>query len=330
MIYKILGVTILPAVGQGTMGISSYDTIKLGIKCGMRLIDTAETYGGGRSEELVGQAVKKCRKNIFISTKISPEHLSPKNVLRACEGSLLRLQTDYIDLYQVHWPNPTVPLEETLRTMEKLVTAGKVRYIGVSNFSLKRLKLAREICQTITSIQVEYNLFDRTIEEDILPYCEQENLAILAYSPLDYGRVSGDRVIQEIAKKYNKTDAQIALNWLVSKSPVIAIPRSNNSHHIKENASAADFDLDKGDIKLINQTSPQPCSIPTDMIKVDRSGLFVPSAEELAKDIQNGETIKPIRVVREGECFRLVEGNLRYWAWVIAHNGKVPIRVLIR
>lgn len=355
--YKQLGKTDtrVPAIGQGTMGIGGYftedsirddaylDALRLGIECGMTLIDTAEAYGAGHSEKLVGRAVKDCRKDVFIATKVSPEHLTCDSVLKSAEGSLSRLQTDYIDLYQVHWPNPTVPLEETLRAMEKLVTDGKVRYVGISNFSLKQLKAANRMFRDgITSIQIEYNLFDRTVEKDILPYCEQEKISVIAYSPLDQGRVlSGSdkiRVMQELAEKYNKTVAQVVLRWLVSKPPVVAIPKATGTNHIKENASATDFNLAEHDIELISQTFTQPgISIQTDRIKVDRNGLdkFVPSPDDLAKDIQNGETLKPIRVVKSKDTsgkydYDLVEGKIRYWAWVIAHDGKVPIRALVR
>jgi len=358
MEYKQLGKTGIQvsAVGQGTMGVGGYfaedstrddfyiDMLKVGIEYGMTLIDTAEAYGAGHSEELVGRAVKNCRKDVFIATKVSPEHLAYDSVLKSAEDSLRRLQTDYIDLYQIHWPNPNVPLEETLRAMEKLVKEGKVRYVGVSNFSLKRLKAANEAFfkEGITSIQIEYNLFDRTIEEDILPYCEQEKFSVIAYSPLDQGRgLSGDdkiTVMQEIAKKYNKTTAQVALKWLVSKPSVIAIPKATSSDHIKENACSTDFNLAEDDIELINRTFTRLCvSILVDRIKVDRNGLdkFVPSPDDLAKDIQNGETLKSIRVVRSKDTtgkydYDLVEGKLRYWAWVIAHNGKIPIRALVR
>jgi len=355
--YKQLGKTDtrVPAIGQGTMGIGGYftedsirddaylDALKLGIECGMTLIDTAEAYGAGHSEKLVGRAVKDCRKDVFIATKVSPEHLTCDSVLKSAEGSLSRLQTDYIDLYQIHLPNPTVPLEETLRAMEKLIIDGKIRYVGVSNFSLKQLKAANRMFRDgIASTQIEYNLFDRTAEADIIPYCEQEGISIFAYSPLDQGRISSGsnqtRVMQEIAKKYNKTIAQIALKWLVSKPSVIAIPKAASTNHIKENASATDFGLAEEDIELISRTSTQPgISIPTDRIKVDRNGLdkFVPSPGELARDIRSGDTLKPIRVVKSKDPsgkydYDLVEGKVRYWLWIMAHSGKIPIRALVR
>lgn len=358
MEYKQLGKTdvLVSTIGQGTMGIGGYFTkdstrddfyiemMRSGIEYGMTLIDTAEVYGAGHSEEVVGQAVKDYRKGIFIATKVSPEHLAYDSVLKSAEGSLQRLQTDYIDLYQIHWPNPTIPLAETLQAMEKLVKDGKVRYIGVANFSLTQLKTANEIFskEGIAVIQVEYNLFDRTAEEDILPYCEQKGLSMIAYSPLDQGRVLSNRdkikVMQGIAKKYNKTVAQVTLKWLVSKPPVIAIPKATTIKHIRENASATVFDLNEEDIELINMTFISPfVSIFPGRVRVGRDGLdkFIPNPEELAKDIQNGETLKPIRVVKSKDTsgkydYDLVEGKVRYWAWVVAHNGKVPIWALVR
>lgn len=329
MEHKLLGKTWVPAIGQGTMDIKDSEMLKLGIEYGMTFIDTAENYG--HSEELVGRAIKNYRrKDIFIATKVSPEHLSHDDVLKSVEGSLRRLQTDYIDLYQIHWPNPSIPFEETFGAMEKLVKDGKVRYLGVSNFSLKQLKLA----SGFVSIQVEYNLFDRTIEEDILPYCQKHGILVIAYSPLNHGKIL-NRTVQRIAKEYHKTPVQIALNWLVSKQSVIAIPKAVNANHVKENASATDFELAEEDIKLINGTFINPIYIHTDRINVNQDDLdkFVPTPRELAKDIQNGERLKPIHVQKSisGKYeYDLVEGKVRYWAQVFAYGMGVPIQALVR
>lgn len=355
MEYKQLGKTDnrLPAIGQGTMGIGGYYTgdttndnaclkaLQLGIESGMTLIDTAEAYGAGHAEELVGQAIKNHRKKVFIASKVSPEHLTYDNTISSCEGSLRRLQTNYIDIYQIHWPNPAVPLEETLRAMEKLVEEGKIKHVGVSNFSLKQVKLANKILHnSVVSIQTEYNLFDRTAEEEILPYCKQEGISLLAYSPLDNGKTlkNSNKIsaLQQIAEKYDKTINQVTLRWLTLPSPVIVISKAISVTHIKENASSTNFTLAEEDIRLISKTFVQPrISIPTDRIKVDRNGLdkFVPSPEVLAEDIKNGETLKPIRVVKSASKefdYDLVEGKVRYWAWVMAYNGKRPIEALVR
>jgi len=192
MRYKILGNTNenVPAVGQGCMGIGGYlsrddsraeshvTALKTGIELGMNFIDTAEDYGAGHSEELVGRAIKGIRDKVFIATKVSPQNLHSSDLLQSAEGSLRRLGTDYIDLYQIHWPNSQILIEETMSAMTRLLEEGKIRYIGVSNFSLSELKEAQRALprQKIISTQVEHSLMDRTIEVDTLPYCERNGI----------------------------------------------------------------------------------------------------------------------------------------------------------
>jgi diketogulonate reductase-like aldo/keto reductase len=372
--YKELGKkhTKIPAIGQGCMGIGGYlskeslhddnqiKALRLGIELGMTFLDTAEAYGNGHSEEIVGRSVEGIRDKVFIGTKVSPEHLSYDALLRSAEGSLRRLKTDYIDLYQVHWSNPKIPISETMRAMKRLLKAGKIRYVGVSNFSLKELKEAQAAISEdeIVSAQVEYNLFDRTIENSILPYCEREGITTIAYSPLDQGKIaSGDKrieALQMIANKYNQTMVQVALNWLISHPSVIAIPKATNPAHIKENAAAADFELSGEDFKKISEIFAQECVyVPTDRIRVIMGGQgnrqvyhtleaaienklgFVPSPVDLAHDIREGEVLKPVRVIRSTDKtgkydYDLTEGRIRYWAWVIAYSGEKPIPVYIR
>lgn len=374
MKYKILGKTRsrIPAIGQGCMGIGGYmskdsrqddvqiKALRLGIELGMTFLDTAEGYGDGHSEELVAKAIEGIRDKVFIATKFSPEHNGYEDVLESAEQSLRRLGTDYIDLYQLHWPTPRVPLSETLRAMRQLLKEGKIRYAGVGNLSLKELKETRVdmAAEEIVSVQVEYNLFDRTIENSILPYCESEGMTAIAYSPLDQGEIaSGDnriRVLREIANKYGRTMAQVALNWLISHPSVIAIPKSTNPQHIKENASSADFELSDEDFEKISEVFAQKCVyVPTDRIRVIVGGQgnrkvyqtveealenklgFAPSPAELVQDIRDGEDLKPVRVMRSTDKtgrydYDLIEGRIRYWAWVIAHNGEKPIPVYIR
>ncbi|MGA8849124.1 MAG: aldo/keto reductase [Dehalococcoidia bacterium] len=374
MKYKGLGKTStkIAAIGQGCMGIGGYlskDTrqddnqvsvLRLGIALGMTFVDTAEVYGNGHSEEIVGKAIEGIRNKVFVTTKVSPEHLFYDDILRSVEGSLHRLRTDYIDLYQVHWTNPKTPMNETMRAMEQLFKEGKVKYIGVSNFSLKELKGAQEALSggEIVSAQVEYNLFDRTIESSVLPYCQSEGITVIAYSPLDQGKIaSGEtrmKALQKIAHKYNRTVAQVVLNWLISHPPVIAIPKATNPDHVKENAAAADFQLSDEDFEAINETfAPKCVYVPVERIRVVVGGQgnrqvyqtlgeaienklgFVPSPVDLAQGIGEGEVLKPVRVIRSTDKtgrydYDLIEGRIRYWAWVIAHNGKVPIPAYIR
>ena len=369
MKYRKLGRSkeSVPLIGQGCMGVGGelsadvtqdtqqIDALRLGIELGMTLIDTAEVYGSGHSEELVGRAVRGIRKKVFISTKFSPENNGYEAVLRAAEGSLRRLGTDYIDLYQVHWPNPVIPIEEAMRALHKLIRDGKVLHMGLSNFSVPEMKAARLTVQgsDIVSNQVEYNLFDRFTEQRILPYCVNESITVLAYSPLDKGRFSvGDSLLQTIAHRYGKTPSQIALSWLIRQPQVVVIPKASNPAHVRDNAAAADFELSVEDAAEIEKAfSAEPLRVPVDEISVSVQGEgnrkvyqtleqalhneyhFTPSPKELADDILKGEPIKPVRLVLvEAATHRydLIEGRIRYWAWVIAYGGVRPIPALIR
>ena len=224
----------------------------------MRFIDTAESYANGHSEEIVRQVVKSQRDQVFIATKVSPEHLSYEGVLRACDKSLTRLGTRYIDLYQIHWPNPTIPIQETMRAMERLVQEGKVRLIGVSNFSIQQTREAQEALSrnSLASNQVKYSLIDRSIETELLPYAEREHLTIIAYNPIAKGRIAqngrGDQwqLLDKIASKYAKTRTQVALNWLLVKAASL--------EHVKENAGATGWMLTKNDEEALSQAFMNP------------------------------------------------------------------------
>jgi diketogulonate reductase-like aldo/keto reductase len=214
-------------------------------------------YGGGHSEEVVAKSVASDRENVFLATKVSAEHLSRDGVLKACASSLRRLQTHYIDLYQVHWPNPRIPITETMKAMEQLVEEGKIRHIGVSNFSVLQTREAQEALSKnyLASNQVEYNLIDRSIESELLPYCEKEKITVIAYSPLARGEISkGDRwrILDNVASKYGKTRTQIALNWLICKNPVVAIPKAASLEHVTENAGAVGWRLNPEDERAID------------------------------------------------------------------------------
>ena len=269
MEFKKLGKskTEIPVLGLGTWGMGGFSTrhlggegdavraLRLGIELGMSFIDTAEVYANGHSEEVVAQAVSEARERVFIATKVSPENLSHERVLRSCESSLKRLKTNYVNLYQVHWPNPKIPIKETMKAMEQLVAEGKARDIGVSNFSVQQTREAQDALSKIglASNQVEYSLVERSIEEDLLPYCTKEHITIIAYSPVARGNIAHDgsnerwRTLDEIARKYGKTRAQVALNWLIAKEPVVAIPKAGNLQHVRENAAAVGWNLSRDD-----------------------------------------------------------------------------------
>ena len=262
----------IPVLGLGTWGMGGFSSrhlggeenavraLRLGIELGMSFIDTAEVYANGHSEEVVAQAVSEAREGVFIATKVSAENLSFERVLRSCESSLERLKTNYVDLYQVHWPNPRIPITETMKAMEQLVAEGKVRNIGVSNFSVQQTREARDALSKIglASNQVEYNLVERSIEGDLLPFCTEEHITIIAYSPVARGNIpSGGRgeqwrTLEGIARKYAKTRAQVALNWLIAKEPVVAIPKAANLEHVRENAGAVGWKLSREDHDMLS------------------------------------------------------------------------------
>jgi len=254
VILKGLGSTgtKIPEIGLGTWQYGGgVVPLRKGLSLGAFLIDTAELYG---TEGVVGEAVKGQRDRVFIATKVSGTHLRHDDVLRAAENSLKKLGTDTIDLYQIHYPNPRVPIKETMRAMETLVDRKIVKFIGVSNFSVSELKEARNSLDKygIVSNQVEYHLMDREIEERLLPYCQKNDLTILAYSPLARGRLTSKPmmrhrramgVLQEIANETGKTMAQVALNWCNAKPNVVSIPKSNKVERVVENCEASGWRL---------------------------------------------------------------------------------------
>jgi diketogulonate reductase-like aldo/keto reductase len=234
--------------------------LKNGIELGINLIDTAEMYD---TEPLVAEAIQSFKRDtLFIATKVWSTHLKYNQVLKAAQRSLEKLRCDYIDLYQIHWPNLIVPIKETMRAMEKLVDEGKVRYIGVSNFSLSQMKEAEEALSKheLASNQVEYSLKVRNIEADLLPYCDRNGIAIVAYRPVAHGALASPSgqlkmIVDEISQKHDgKTPAQIALNWLVNKSKIVfPIPRASRPERIIENVGALDWNLDQEDLAKLDQ-----------------------------------------------------------------------------
>ncbi len=276
MEFKELGDTgvKIPMLGLGTSGIGDFSSkhfgeeddeavraLRLGLELGMQFIDTAEAYAAGRSEEVVAKAIESQREKVFIATKVSRENLSYEGVLRSCDASLTRLKTGYIDLYQVHWPSTRIPIQGTMKAMEHLVSEGKVRHIGVSNFSVGQTREAQEALskRRLVSNQVKYNLLDRSIEDDLLPYAANEKITIIAYGPLARGGIQqggvGQRwkVLDEVASKYDKTKEQVALNWLIWKEPVVTIPKAVQLEHVRENVGAVGWRLRAEDHDALNE-----------------------------------------------------------------------------
>ena len=250
----------LPKIGFGTWkigGESSADSttdsasmtaLRSALEIGYIHFDTAEYYAGGYAEELVGRAVRETnakREKLFITTKVSPEHLDYDAVLKSCENSLRRLNMETIDLYLIHWPRVGMKLEETFRALNKLVSDGKVKNLGVSNFSLKLLKQAQSFSETpIITNQIPYSLPNHTyVENGVIEYCQQNDILVTAYSPVKFRSIRVNKTLREIAIAHSVTPFQIALAWLVAQPRVITIPMSFNPAHIKENFDAADIEL---------------------------------------------------------------------------------------
>jgi len=239
------------------------EALRLGLELGMNLIDTAEMYGAGHSEEIVSNVLKDSRDSVFLASKVSPSHFEHDQVLRSAENSLRRLGVDRMDLYQLHWPNSRVPIGETMKAMEKLAKDGKIRHIGVSNFSVEQMREAQESMtrEKIVSNQVEYSLVDRSIEPDLLPYCQKEGITVIAYSPLGKGRIPRGhggpfKVIDEIAKKHEKSRSQVALNWLLSRDGVVVIPKAIDKAHVRENANVIGWKLNSEEVQRLERAFP--------------------------------------------------------------------------
>jgi diketogulonate reductase-like aldo/keto reductase len=251
---------ILPKIGFGTWTIGGRDCpdpaideqsmIALGsaLDLGYTHFDTAEYYAAGHAEELLGQAIRNKqirRETLFITSKVSPEHLNYDDVIRCCMNSLRRLQMDYLDLYLIHWPMRGMQLDVTFRALNQLVRDGRVRYLGVSNFNLKLLQQAQNHSETpLLTNQVSYSLPDRTYEKNgVLDYCQRQDILLTAYSPVKRRNISGNKKLLSIARDRGVTPQQIALAWLVRQPRVITIPMSFNPQHQSENYLAADIDL---------------------------------------------------------------------------------------
>jgi diketogulonate reductase-like aldo/keto reductase len=251
----------VPEIGLGTWQYrGGTEPFKVGIGLGAYLVDTAEVYG---TEAVVGKAINEFgRKKVFLATKVSGQHLRYRDVLKAAEDSLERLNTEAIDLYQVHWPNHSVPIEDTMRAMGELLDKGKIRFVGLSNFSVEESREAQQALskRKIVSNQVEYSLAERSIEQDLLPYCVKEGITVIAYSPLARGNSlrMGSELLEEIASKYKKTRSQVILNWINSHENVISIPKSDSVDHTKENCGASGWRLSIEDVNRISEEYRQP------------------------------------------------------------------------
>jgi diketogulonate reductase-like aldo/keto reductase len=266
----------IPVLGMGTwqMGENDRDrpsevaALRHGLELGLSLIDTAEMYGEGGAELVIAEAIAGRRADVFLTSKVYPHNASMKGAIEACERSLKRLNTDYLDLYLLHWRS-SVPLEETLGAFQKLHQSGKIRSYGVSNFDTKDMKKTVSIPggKEIVTNQVLYNLMRRGIEWDLLPWCRQQNIPIMAYSPIEQGRLLQNQTLQTIATDRQVSTAEVAIAWLLHQEQVIVIPKSSNIAHVEKNRAALDLKLTIEELQILDAAFPAPRrSVPLEII----------------------------------------------------------------
>jgi diketogulonate reductase-like aldo/keto reductase len=257
----------VPVLGQGTWGMGEKKSrradeiaaLRLGLDLGMTLIDTAEMYGDGGAEEVVSEAIAGRRAEIFLVSKVLPRHATRRGTVAACHGSLKRLRAEQLDLYLLHW-REDVPLAETLEGFSALIRSGDIRYWGVSNFDTDDM---RELAglpggAAVATDQVLYNLARRGNEFDLLPWCRERRIPVMAYSPIDQGRLLTHAVLTQIAQRQGSTPAQVALGWVLRQSGVLAIPKGSHPDHVRQNRAALDLDLTREDLIELDRAFPPP------------------------------------------------------------------------
>ena len=259
----------VPALGQGTWGWAEGErpredeisALRTGLDLGLTLVDTAEMYADGAAEELVGEAIAGRRDEVFLVDKVLPSNATKQGAIEACERSLRRLGTDWIDLYLLHWRGPT-PLEETLEAFDELVGEGKIHQWGVSNFDVPDMQELASVSggENVQTNQVLYNLTRRGPEYDLLPYCREHGIPVMAYAPIEQGRMLGDSTLRGVADGHNATPAQVALAWLLRQEELIAIPRAGTQEHVRNNRAALDLEFTREDLAALDRAFPPPTS----------------------------------------------------------------------
>src|SRR5438128_1364211 len=257
----------IPVLGQGTWEMGEDRAEKkaeaaalcLGLDLGMTLIDTAEMYGEGGAEEVVGEAIVGRRDRVFLVSKVYPHNATRKGAVAACERSLKRLKTDYLDLYLLHWIG-SVPVAETLEAFRWLKSDGRIRDYGVSNFDEDDMEEAFALPggSEIATDQVLYNVQHRGIEWDLLPWCREHGMPVMAYSPIQQGKMLKEKQLRLVALRRGATPAQVALAWLLSQDGVVVIPKASNPAHVRENRAALDIRLTEEDLVELDRAFPPP------------------------------------------------------------------------
>ena len=257
----------IPMLGQGTWGMGEGSrphaqeiaSLRTGIELGMTLIDTAEMYAGGAAEEIAGEAIAGSRDDVFLVGKVLPSNASRSATIAACESSLRRLGTDRLDLYLLHWRGGT-PLAETLEAFSALVDDGKIRYWGASNLDGSDLEelVGLPGGDAVATDQVLYNLTRRGIEHDLLPWCRERGVPVMAYSPIEQGRMLGHPSLADVASRHKATPAQVGLAWLLRQGGVTAIPKASTDEHVRENRAALELRLTGEDLAELDAAFPPP------------------------------------------------------------------------
>jgi len=260
------GITV-PQLGQGTwrMGESprtrraEVEALQLGIELGMTLIDTAEMYGSGGAEEVVGEAIDGCRENIYLVSKVLPENATRSGTIAACEWSLARLGCDYIDLYLLHWRGG-IKLAETVAAFQALMGEGLIRSWGVSNFDVDDMEDLVDVTGGDAAVtdQILYNLQRRSIEKSLMPWVQERGIPLMAYSPIEQGRLLRDPALNSVAARIKATPAQVALAWTLRRKDLIVIPKASSLQHVKENRAALEIELSASDLAALDRAFPPP------------------------------------------------------------------------
>ena len=267
---------LIPILGMGTWQMgenalnrqSEIDALRHGLDLGLTLIDTAEMYGEGGAEEVIADAIASRRAEVFLVSKVYPHNASKRGTITACERSLQRLKTDYLDLYLLHWRG-SVPLVETLEALQTLQQSGKIRSYGVSNFDAEDMEEAIGLKggNAIATNQVLYNLMRRGIEWNLLPWCRQQGIPMMAYSPIEQGRLLNNGTLKTIAQERGVTAAQVAIAWLLHQENVIVIPKSSRIDHVEQNYAALNLKLSAEELTALDAAFPPPTKlVPLEML----------------------------------------------------------------
>jgi len=361
----------IPKIGQGTghkgQDKSNFEqdrkhlieNIKFGISQGLYLIDTAEVYAEGRSELVVGEAIRGQRDKVIVATKFSPNHNSYQEVINSAQNSLMRLQSNYIDLYQLHWPNNKIPLEETLSAMWDLQQDGSVKEVGLSNFSLSQLQKAQYIANSksrkIYSVQIKFNLLDHFAYNQIKDFCKSNRIQIIAYSPLRFLFSQNSALLKDlniISRELNISAAQVAVSWITSHENVTALVESSKLENLKEISQADQITITNEyslildshfknsiielDVNLIYSNNSKREALSggrtrEEILKFDNE--FCPSISDLAEELNDGGFLQPI-VAKKSPIypnkFEIIEGELRFWSFLIKFGleSKIPTIVV--